>query len=144
MLGLIQFFVDDLNIYYKEILFQVPLIEHLYKLFELVLMVLYCFYLWEQHEQKKKKIIILVIDQYGERKSFFLLEQWQDSMFCILFARWESGGIGWIMICSFIIVNRKRCGRARARTSVSKRRWKTCIGRDEQAVRSILYNEKSK
>ena len=68
MLVLIQFFVVDLDIYYKEILFQVLLIEHLYKLFELVLMVLNCFYL------REKKRTIFTIDQ-DRKKIFFLLRQ---------------------------------------------------------------------
>jgi len=54
MFVLIQFVVVDSNIYCKEILFQVQLIVHLYKLFELVLMVLNCFYLCEDEEKENK------------------------------------------------------------------------------------------
>lgn len=120
-LVLIRCDVDDSSIYCREILFQVQRAAHLCTLFGLVWMVLNCFYLW-----KKTNSTILTIDQDGEQQGterekspflffFFFFKQWQDSMFCILFARWESIGIGWIMIWSFIIVSRQRCERARAR-----------------------------
>ena len=48
MLELIQYVVDDSNIYCREILSLVRLVEHLYKQFLLVWRVLNCFYLWKE------------------------------------------------------------------------------------------------